>query len=486
LITSRPALPSGMGGAPAQAPFPLPPMPSDEESSTGGISVTQVICILRAYWRHTLITFLVMTTVMAVAIKLLPKMYIATATLIVNRGNNTKDPLAARDLADVENGTYIPTQVELMMSRSVLEPVVEQLNLTKDPEFSGGFVGPAAALDEVVTKNLRTALQVLPGAGSQLLYVSASSHQPVKAAHIANAVTEEYLKQNRQRTNDPAGERAQRYSKELAELREKAITAQDRVTEFRQQHGITEVDTERADLEGAALADLEGRLREAQNLRRTAETHQLDAHANSDAALDSGPVQTLRGKLATQEAEMAELRTTLGPKHPKVVELQSQMDATRKSLAEEVQSISANDSVQLTRARELEAKYQNAVNTERTRLIERRGVQDQGAKLMLELQSAQATYKKALDGYDQIMFASMGNYADVSLVSRADIPVKSEKPNKPKYFLMACFASLAFSLIWPFAYELLVNRRLRCRDDMERHFGIPVLAQLGPMPSPAG
>jgi len=92
---------------------------------------------------------------------------------------------------------------------------------------------------------------------------------------------------------------------------------------------------------------------------------------------------------------MAELRATLGPKHPKVLELESQMEATRRSLAGEVQSISANSAVQLSRARELEAKYQTAVNAERTRLLERRGLQDQGAKLLLELQSAQATYKKA-------------------------------------------------------------------------------------------
>jgi len=183
---------------------------------------------------------------------------------------------------------------------------------------------------------------------------------------------------------------------------------------------------------------------------------------------------------------MAQLRATLGPKHPKVVELESQMEATRRSLAREVQSIAANTSVQLTRARELEQKYRAAATAERARLLERRGLEDQGAKLLLELQSAQATYKKALDGYDQIMFASAGNYTDVSLISRAEPPAKPDKPNKLKWFLVSCVASLGLALAWPFAYELLLDRRLRCRDDLERHFGIPVLAQLGPLPSASG
>jgi hypothetical protein len=33
----------------------------------------------------------------------------------------------------------------------------------------------------------------------------------------------------------------------------------------------------------------------------------------------------------------------------------------------------------------------------------------------------------------------------------------------------------------PLGYELF-NRRVRCRDDLERHHGIPVLAEFGALP----
>jgi polysaccharide biosynthesis transport protein len=464
--------------------YTVPAGPPDEESSAGGMSMAQIICILRAYRYHSLITFVVLASVMALGIKLLPKVFVATATLIVNYED--KDPLAGRDFATGAGITFVPTQIELILSRVILQPVVTKLNLTADKEFVRGFVGPSDALNEVVTKNLHDSLQVQQGAGSQLLYISASAKWPARAADIANAVADEYLRQQQLRSNEPAAERAERYSKELAELRAKVISAQDRVTEFRQQHGMTEVDADRNDVEGAALTDLQQKLEDAQNQRRQLEAHQIKSDASSDAVLDSSTVQALRSSLATQEAQMATLRATLGPKHPQVVELESQMAATRRSLAEAVQSISANSSVQLQRTRDLEARYQAAVNTERARLIERRGVQDQGSKLVLELQSAQTTYKKALDGYDQIVFASAGNYRDVMLVSRADPPAKPEKPNKAKFFMMSCMMSLVLALAWPFGYELLLNRKLRCRDDLERHFGIPVLAQFGPLQSPTG
>jgi succinoglycan biosynthesis transport protein ExoP len=386
LITSRTNLPIA---APETIATPFP-TPSLEESSQDGMSLTQVVSILRAYWKQSLISCGALVAVMFVAIKLMPKIFVATVTLIVNFEN--RDPLAGREFAGGQQAnTYVPTQIELILSPVVLQPVVDRLQLTSDKAFTHGFEGSPLALREVVTKNLHDALNVQQGVNSQLLYVSAAAKTPERAAEIANAVADEYLRQERQRTNNPDVERAARYSKQLQELRDKAIAAQDRVTEFRQQHGMTEIGTNVGDLEGATLADLQQKLEAAQNQRREIEARQLGANADSNAVLEAGPITALRSSLATQEEQMAQLRATLGPKHPKVVELESQMEATRKSLAHEVQSIAANNSVQLTRARELEQKYQAAVTAERARLLDRRGLQDQGAKLLLELQSAQAT-----------------------------------------------------------------------------------------------
>ncbi len=452
-----------------------------EDEPAGGMSLAQVLCIVRAYWGTSIVTAMALIAISFVVIKLLPKEYVATATLIVNVEN--KDVLAGRQFPEGQANTYIPTQIELILSRVVLQPVVERLNLTADQEFSRGFTGSPTALKEVVANNLHDSLLVTQGINSQLLYIAAAAKDPGRAAEIANAVADEYLRQERLRTNEPARERAERYAKQLQELREKAILAQDRVTEFRQQNGLTESDQDIGDTEGATVRDLQDKLEATQNQRRELESRQLDAGSTSEAVMNVNSVTDLRATLAAQEGQMAQLRATLGPKHPKVVELESQMESTRRALAAEVHSISANTSVQLARVKELEAKYQNALTSERARLLARRGLQDQRAKLLLELQSAQANYKKALDGYDQIMFASAGNYTDVSLVSRADPPAKPTKPKKLKWFLVMCAASLMLGLAGPFTYELLVNRRLRCRDDLERHFGIPVLAQFGPIPS---
>jgi uncharacterized protein involved in exopolysaccharide biosynthesis len=349
----------------------------------------------------------------------------------------------------------------------VLQPVIDQLHLMSDPEWRDGFRGPPAALRESVLTKLTESLTVNQGLNSDLLYVAASAKYPDEAARIANAVANQYLKLSQERIDQPAMQSAELYSKELEDLRQKTIAAQEQVTAFRQTHGMIDLVPGKGDEDNTALNDLEQRLLAAENQERSVQA-QLQAQAWGGAPGNGN----LAANLAAEQTQLAKLRQTLGPRHPQVLELGSQIVATRKAIADGLSS-------QLDDARKLVGQYSVAVEAQRQLVLSHRHVQDEGTKLVLELESAEATYKRALDGYSQIQFASRDKASDVSMVSSAEPPVKAEKPNKMKYFLFACILSLGLSFGIPFFYELLVDRRLRCRDDLERNFGMPVLAQFG-------
>jgi polysaccharide biosynthesis transport protein len=452
----------------------VPMLPAaDEELAGPGMSMAQIMSIVRANLRRSLITFFVLVLLFGFVIKILPHSFVATATLIVNRGD--KNPLASPDFPNGGwDASYIPTQIELIESPAVLQPVIDRLNLRSDPEFTAGFRGPPAALREAVLTSLARSLNVSAGSGSDLLYISASAKYPDQAADIANAVATEYLQLNRQRVNDPAEQRAQLYARELEQLRQAAITAQEQVTAFRQQHGMVDLAPANGDEAEAALDDLEQKLIAAQNQERSVQA-QLQARAwGPGSQADTAP-DSLSTELGDEETQLAKLKQTLGPRHPTVLALESQIAATERGIRAGLDS-------QLAEARKLVAQYSTAVAAQRSEVLQRRRVQDEGSKLLLELQSAEATYKRALDGYSEIQFATTGASNDVSLVSRAVPPVLALKPNKGKYFLGSCVLSLGLAFGIPFAYELLLNRRLRCSDDLERHFGIPVLAHFGPIP----
>ena len=65
-------------------------------------------------------------------------------------------------------------------------------------------------------------------------------------------------------------------------------------------------------------------------------------------------------------------------------------------------------------------------------------------------------------------------------------PLKAAKPNKVAIFLMSIVGGLGLGLVLPTLYELFFQRRVRCADDLERAFAIPVLVELSEIPSLSG
>ena len=447
-----------------------------DDAPPPGISPQQVFAVLWAYRKHSLMIAASLLVLSMITIKLIPKIYSATATLMVN--TDIRDPLAGKDPTGIAGG-YIATEIQLMQSSEVLLPVIDQLQLTTVKEYVSGYRGRSsdASLRDWVKEKLVKDLDINQGSqGSLLINITASAREPFRAAQIANTIAEVYTKQQKQRTENPAVDRAKRYAEQLRELQQKVSIAQDQLAAFRQRTGVIDLSAQRS-VESEVLAVMEHRLDDAQNERRTAEVRGIGNQAVSSGAMSSAVIQGLKTQLDAQEVKLAQLSSSLGARHPKVIELQSQIEATKRSLGTELGNYSHGNQQEVVATREFEQKQKAAIEAQRAKVLSMRKLQDEGNKYLLELDSAESVYKRALDGYDQIMFASNGHYNYVTMASRAVIPLDSSKPNKVKLFIVAILFSLASGLALPAAYEMLFDRRIRCVEDLERSFGVPVLVE---------
>ena len=448
--------------------------------SQSGLSPQQIWTIVWAYRKLSLAIALVIVGLSAAVVAMLPRTYQATATLMVDYDVN--DPLNGKEFPIGLLSSYMATQTELLRNPTVLLTVIDRLKLTENEQYAAGYNGDGSGLREYVLQTLDKNLAIYQGQfSSQLIYVSYGASTPQEAALVANTVAQVYKEQDFVRTTEPTTERARRYTEQLEQLKVKASDAQKQYTAFHQSNALIDSGENGANVEVALLSDLEQQLLETQRVRRAAEATSSGDQAVGDQVMGSQLIQTLKSQLAAQESRLSELRTTLGPRHPQVLELFSQIDYSRRNLAEEVRSYSRNAATGLSAAQQLEQGLQAAVTAQRTKVLASSALYDQAAKYRLELDAAQAVYKRALDGYDEVMFASMGNYTNVSFVSLATPPVKASKPRVLVYLLLAAMAGGTLGLLVPLVYEL-TNRRVRCRDDLERDSGVPVLAEFMAMP----
>lgn len=441
-----------------------------------GLSLAQLLAMLRAHRRRIAAIFLAVAALVIGASMLLPRTYESTATLLVRYEVN--DPLGGKEFPLGLLGGYIATQVEILQGPSVLLPMIEQLHLTQKRTYSAGFKGDDADLPSWVMERVRKRLSVEQGpAGSQLIHIHYAGTSPEEAAEVANTIAQIYVAHQNTRLTEPASAHATRYAAQLTELRDKADAAQQALTAFREQNALIDVRTEME-----ALTTLEQRLLEAQNARRAAEARAAGNVQVGQAVLGSTLVQSLKTQLGVLLTRKAELQSTLGPRHPDMQALNAQIAQARQALAAEIGSYSRGASADIDAARALEQKVQAAVDAQREKTMKVRDLQDQASRLELELNSAQAVYKRALDGYDQVAFASQSQYNNVSLESAAIKPLRPASPSSLKFAALGIALGGALGLGLPLVFELL-RRRVRCRDDLERDHGIPVLMEFAPIPA---
>jgi polysaccharide biosynthesis transport protein len=323
--------------------------------ATPGLSLPQIFSILRAYRMQTLIIVLAISILVGGLIKLMPKTYIATTTLMVNPEGN--DPLAGTNQGmATPMFNYMSTESQLMLNAEVLLPVIDKLNLTQDKNYAAGYSGNGSNLRDWVRENLVKSLDIQLGPyGSSLIYINASARSAPLASQIANTLADVYLTQQHQRMSGPASDRAKRYEMELAELKDKVRVAQDQVNAFRQRTGVTDTAQRNISTEQTLLASLEAQLQDAQNARRAAEV-KVAAEQTASSIAGSSVVQNLKALLNTQQTQLAQLRTTYGEEHPKVLQLESQIHATQRNLDMELHSARSTNSSDLIAARQLEGK----------------------------------------------------------------------------------------------------------------------------------
>ncbi len=359
----------------------------------------------------------------------------------------------------------VESQVRVLTSDSVLRRVINAEALDRDPNFGGppgplrelmaafglgdtGSTIPATDPSLAALNALKRAIKVKRADRTYVVNVSVTAGDPQKAARLANAVAQAYLAEQTDVRSDAARQISQSLSARLNELKTRVREAEDRVVAFKARNNIVGVGLGVGGTGGGSgaggqliseqqLSELSNQLglaraRTAQALARYEQVQRLQQSKGNVGAVPEAIASQTVAALRTQYAEVmrreAEQMTTLGAKHPAVIDIQAQADRLRHMIEEEVNRIaqSARSEYDSARANEealsknLEALKHNAITTNEALVTLR--------ELERDVQASRAVYESFLVRARETGEQERLDTKNIRIISRADPPLRRSSP----------------------------------------------------------
>ncbi len=369
-------------------------------------------------------------------------------------------------------------QIYIISSESNVLPVVRSLGLSNDPEFNGvkdeahlglkdrlrGMVRtireyvagplpaePALDPEKAALETVLLNLSVTRGDVPTLINVAFSSKDPVKAARIANAIANGYLKSNatiRINSTQMVGRLVQ---DRVAELKRQAADAERALLEYRMANNL--VGNSGNTLTGDQLASLQTHLTAARVAMAEAKARVDRINAKDGAGGVFAPDNDLISRLRTQQLELAsrarDIESRVGPAHLAATKMRARMDEIQAAILDEQKRIAGtiDKDYELARARydELSATLSEVLTEEGSNS----GVQARIKELQSAADTLRALYNKMLEraGDMDRLYSSQPPSAnpDARIVTHAQPPLQTEA-SKKRLIILAGGSVLGFLL----------------------------------------
>ena len=458
---------------------------------------------------------LVMVAVTLFVFQAVPR-YTAEARMVLDLRQSTVVDLEAVLSGMPKDVAAIRSEIDVILSRTLLERVTQKMRLELDPEFNPNLVdrGPAPfyqswlaglrdfwptadnlrpltpedeakLLQNRIVDQLVGNLKVLNPRQSYTINLAYTAGSPERAAEIVNAVADFYLTDQMEAKYEATRRANDWLAGRLEDLREEVNAAEMAVQEIRkrgdlvQARGATVLEQQIAELNAqlimarVASSQAEARLRTA----RGAVTRAEGAAGSLGDVLASPIIQRLRGEEASLRRSQAELSQRYGPRHPEMIKIGAELEDIRSKMAEETSRVveSLVNELEVTRAKE--RSLQNSLNELRGQTTGALQAEVELRELERHAQSARAIYENFLERFRETGEQEALYRPDARVVSWAQPPNGPSFPRKKMTLGLGAVVGMMLALMAAFILETL-DRGFRTGDQLEQFTGVSVLGMI--------
>ena len=379
-----------------------------------------------------------------------PSLYSATTSILIDPRQGRSLSVETPGIVSADAG-QLESQLKLVTSQTVLRRVVENEKLLADPEFGPQPPGLLRRILSVIGRSdpsgnpqdridaavdaLGKNISVRRSERTYVIDIQVSARDAAKSARLANAIAKAYMEDASEARSEVVRVETDYVRDRMVNLQGKLQEAEARVAAYKEKNRIFDAsgklvnDEQITNLSNSIViartrtAEAKSRLDQVQRVIRNGKGIESLSEAQKAPTLDR-----LRGQFADIVRLEANLRTTLGPRHPQLLEVQQQAADTRRLVTEELRRVAGALENEHQVAKNAEANLE--VELERLRTLA--GTTNQSLPQLRELERNVDAQRSAFDKLSKAGDTISQQGADTPVARVIAMALPPDAPSSPR------------------------------------------------------
>lgn len=430
--------------------------------------------------KKVIIPIIVICTVLAIIVAfVLPKSYQSNTLVRIKSSNNlamsSMAAMAAGFGIDVGGSSSASPEnyMELMKSREVLEPIMEQVDMPEEDK------------EKLTTEDfIKKYLEITNTKKTDLINITAYGKTPEEAQMISQSVADNFLTLMTKLNKEGNSSAINFLNDRMAIAKEEMETAENKLQAYQQEKGIYSPDdqtkalVDKLDDYDKKIAQLEAQ-EQANSAKLQDVTGQLEQQNSSLLEYnisDNDAIMNLRTSIVNKQVELVGLQQRYTEEHPDVIRTREELAELKKSLDREIQSAVNSKSATLTPVQgnllmeKVQTETAEAVTSASLDALKAKQQEAEGDMSTLSADSVEymrllrdktitsEVYINLVKAYENTRIQEAQESMDIQIIDAANLP-REDMPAKPKKKIIAAIG-FALGIIISFGYTLYVyNKR---------------------------
>ena len=420
-----------------------------------------------------------------------PKIYQATATIVVDAAPPQVLGQSIQDVVQVGPGQYyamqdyIQTQRRVLTSDSLARHVVRRLHLENDSDF---WLGPSPKNVDEAGQAFVGAVSANPILDTQLIVVSYQHRDPKQAKRAVDGLADAYIESNLDLRDNSNLSAASWLADEEDQLRARLSSSEMALYDFKRKNELLSVSledrinsvTRQIDKLSDALTEV--RIRKVSRSSEADELARMTADSDGQVAPVNGSevLTSLKHERTDEDRKLSELRARYEDIHPLVRQQEAKVHAIQAALLREVAmqlrgaQARTNEAIEQERkiAAQLEAAKQEGLRTTRLEV--------EYNKLKREADALSKQYLLVQTRTKETQLASKLKVNNLHVLDYARLPSVPVSPHLGRGAVVAGVLSLLLGILLGLSVDSL-DRSLKTQEDVETKLGVPFLGLIPSM-----